>query len=56
MIKTYFIEVRGTTYTVEVEDTVVESKEVKHIQEPKFSKNCIKNSSLFKCRRKWLIK
>lgn len=59
MIKTYYIEVCGNTYMVEVEDisiTFLESKKVKHKSEQKVSKNCIKNSPLFTNRREWFIK
>lgn len=59
MIKTYYIEVWGTAYMVEVEDvitTVSENKKVKQTPEQKVSKNIIKNSPLFKNRREWFVK
>ena len=62
MIERHFIEVFGTTYMVEietlekvenrVEEKVSEQKDIKQ----KVSKNCIKNSPLFKNRKsgiKW---
>lgn len=62
MIKRHFIEVFGTTYTVEIETLEkVENKAVEKVSEQKdikqkASKNCIKNSPLFKNRKsgiKW---
>ena len=59
MIERHFIEVFGTTYMVEIEK--VENKAVEKVSEQKdikrkVSKNCIKNSPLFKNRKsgiKW---
>lgn len=62
MIKKHFIEVFGTTYMVEIETLEkVENKAVEKVSEQKdikqkVSKNCIKNSPLFKNRKsgiKW---
>ena len=62
MIERYFIEVFGTTYMVEIETLEkVENKAVEKVSEQKdikqkVSKNCIKNSPLFKNRKsgiKW---
>ena len=54
MIERHFIEVFGTTYMVEIEK--VENKAVEKVSEQKdikqkVSKNCIKNSPLFKNRK-----
>ena len=59
MIERHFIEVFGTTYMVEIEK--VENKAVEKVSEQKdikqkVSKNCIKNSPLFKNREEWYIK
>ena len=59
MIERHFIEVFGTTYMVEIEK--VENKAVEKVSEQKdikqkVSKNCIKNSPLFKDRKEWYIK
>ena len=59
MIERHFIEVFGTTYMVEIEK--VENKAIEKVSEQKdikqkVSKNCIKNSPLFKNRKsgiKW---
>ena len=57
MIKRHFIEVFGTTYMVEIETLEkVENKAVEKVSEQKdikqkVSKNCIKNSPLFKNRK-----
>lgn len=62
MIERHFIEVFGTTYMVEIETSEkVENKAVEKVSEQKdikqkVSKNCIKNSPLFKNRKsgiKW---
>ena len=62
MIERHFIEVFGTTYMVEIETSEkVENKVVEKVSEQKdikqkVSKNCIKNSPLFKNRKsgiKW---
>lgn len=62
MIERHFIEVFGTTYMVEIETSEkVENRAVEKISEQKdikqkVSKNCIKNSPLFKNRKsgiKW---
>ena len=62
MIERHFIEVFGTTYMVEIETSAkVENKAVEKVSEQKdikqkVSKNCIKNSPLFKNRKsgiKW---
>ena len=57
MIERHFIEVFGTTYMVEIETSEkVENKAVEKVSEQKdikqkVSKNCIKNSPLFKNRK-----
>lgn len=62
MIERHFIEVFGTTYMVEIETSAkVENKAVEKVSEQKdikqkVSKNCIKNSPLFKNRKGWFIK
>ena len=57
MIERHFIEVFGTTYMVEIETSEkVENKAVEKVSEQKVSKNCIKNSPLFKSRKEWYIK
>ena len=57
MIERHFIEVFGTTYMVEIETLEkVENKAVEKVSEQKVSKNCIKNSPLFKNRKEWYIK
>ena len=57
MIERHFIEVFGTTYMVEIETLEkVENKVAEKVSEQKVSKNCIKNSPLFKNRKsgiKW---
>lgn len=62
MIERHFIEVFGTTYMVEIEASEkVENRAVEKVSEQKdikqkVSKNCIKNSPLFKNRKsgiKW---
>ena len=61
MIERHFIEVFGTTYMVEIETSEkVENKAVEKVEQKdtkrKVSKNCIKNSPLFKNRKsgiKW---
>lgn len=62
MTERHFIEVFGTTYMVEIETLEkVENKAVEKVSEQKdikqkVSKNCIKNSPLFKNRKsgiKW---
>lgn len=62
MIERHFIEVFGTTYMVEIETSEkVENRAVEKVSEQKdikqkVSKNCIKNSPLFKNRKsgiKW---
>ena len=62
MIERHFIEVFGTTYMVEIETSEkVENKAIEKVSEQKdikqkVSKNCIKNSPLFKNRKsgiKW---
>ena len=62
MIERHFIKVFGTTYMVEIETSEkVENKAVEKVSEQKdikqkVSKNCIKNSPLFKNRKsgiKW---
>ena len=62
MIERHFIEVFGTTYMVEIETSEkVENQAVEKVSEQKdikqkVSKNCIKNSPLFKNRKsgiKW---
>ena len=62
MIERHFIKVFGTTYMVEIETSQkVENKAVEKVSEQKdikqkVSKNCIKNSPLFKNRKEWYIK
>ena len=57
MIERHFIEVFGTTYMVEIETSAkVENRAVEKVSEQKVSKNCIKNSPLFKNRKEWYIK
>ena len=62
MIERHFIKVFGTTYMVEIETSEkVENKAVEKVSEQKdikqkVSKNCIKNSPLFKNRKEWYIK
>ena len=62
MIERHFIKVFGTTYMVEIETSEkVENKAVEKVSEQKdikqkVSKNCIKNSPLFKDRKEWYIK
>ena len=62
MIERHFIEVFGTTYMVEIETSEkVENRAVEKVSEQKdikqkVSKNCIKNSPLFKDRKEWYIK
>ena len=62
MIERHFIEVFGTTYMVEIETSEkVENRVVEKVSEQKdikqkVSKNCIKNSPLFKNRKEWYIK
>ena len=57
MIERHFIEVFGTTYMVEIETLEkVENQAVEKVSEQKdikqkVSKNCIKNSPLFKNRK-----
>ena len=57
MIERHFIEVLGITYMVEIETSAkVENKAVEKVSEQKdikqkVSKNCIKNSPLFKNRK-----
>ena len=57
MIERHFIEVFGTTYMVEIETLEkVENRAVEKVSEQKdikqkVSKNCIKNSPLFKNRK-----
>ena len=62
MIERHFIKVFGTTYMVEIETSEkVENRAVEKVSEQKdikqkVSKNCIKNSPLFKNRKsgiKW---
>ena len=62
MIERHFIEVFGTTYMVEIEASEkVENRAIEKVSEQKdikqkVSKNCIKNSPLFKNRKsgiKW---
>ena len=62
MIERHFIEVFGTTYLVEIETSEkVENRAVEKVSKQKdikqkVSKNCIKNSPLFKNRKsgiKW---
>ena len=62
MIERHLIKVFGTTYMVEIETSAkVENKAVEKVSEQKdikqkVSKNCIKNSPLFKNRKEWYIK
>ena len=62
MIERHFIKVFGTTYMVEIETSEkVENRAVEKVSEQKdikqkVSKNCIKNSPLFKNRKEWYIK
>ena len=62
MIERHFIKVFGTTYMVEIETSEkVENRAVEKVSEQKdikqkVSKNCIKNSPLFKDRKEWYIK
>ena len=57
MIERHFIEVFGTTYMVEIETSEkVENRAAEKVSEQKVSKNCIKNSPLFKDRKEWYIK
>ena len=57
MIERHFIEVFGTTYMVEIETSAkVENRAEEKVSEQKVSKNCIKNSPLFKDRKEWYIK
>ena len=62
MIERHFIKVFGTTHMVEIETLEkVENKAVEKVSEQKdikqkVSKNCIKNSPLFKNRKEWYIK
>ena len=57
MIERHLIKVFGTTYMVEIETSEkVENKAVEKVSEQKVSKNCIKNSPLFKNRKEWYIK
>ena len=52
MIERHFIEVFGTTYMVEIEKSKkVENRAVEKVSKQKVSKNCIKNSPLFKNRK-----
>ena len=57
MIERHFIKVLGRTYMVEIETLEkVENKVEEKVSEQKVSKNCIKNSPLFKNRKsgiKW---
>ena len=56
MIERHLIKVFGTTYMVEIETLEkVENKAVEKVEQ-KVSKNCIKNSPLFKNRKEWYIK
>ena len=61
MIERHFIKVFGATYMVEIEILEkVENKAVEKVKQKdtkrKVSKNCIKNSPLFKNRKEWYIK
>ena len=61
MIERHFIEVLGITYMVEIETSEkVKNKAVEKVEQKdtkrKVSKNCIKNSPLFKSRKEWFIK
>ena len=52
MIERHFIEVLGITYMVEIGTSAkVENKAAEKVSEQKVSKNCIKNSPLFKNRK-----
>ena len=57
MIERHFIKVFGTTYMVEIETSAkVENRAEAKVSAQKVSKNCIKNSPLFKNRKsgiKW---
>ena len=57
MIERHFIEVLGRTCMVEIETSAkVENRAAEKVSEQKVSKNCIKNSPLFKNRKsgiKW---
>ena len=57
MIERHFIEVLGITCMVEIETSAkVENRVKEKVPEQKVSKNCIKNSPLFKNRKsgiKW---
>ena len=57
MIERHFIKVLGRTYMVEIETSAkVENMAEEKVSEQKVSKNCIKNSPLFKNRKsgiKW---
>ncbi len=62
MIERHLIKVFGITYMVEIETSAkVENKAVEKVSKQKdikqkVSKNCIKNSPLFKNRKEWYIK
>ena len=52
MIERHFIEIFGTNYMVEIETSAkVENRAEEKVSEQKVSKNCIKNSPLFKNRK-----
>ena len=52
MIERHFIEVLGITCMVEIETSAkVENRVEEKVPEQKVSKNCIKNSPLFKNRK-----
>ena len=57
MIERHFIKVLGITYMVEIETLAkVENRAEEKVPKQKVSKNCIKNSPLFKNRKsgiKW---
>ena len=57
MIERHFIKVLGITCMVEIETSAkVENRVAEKVPEQKVSKNCIKNSPLFKNRKsgiKW---
>ena len=57
MIERHFIKVLGRTYMVEIKTSAkVENRAEEKVSEQKVSKNCIKNSPLFKNRKsgiKW---
>ena len=57
MIERHFIKVLERTYMVEIETSAkVENRAEEKVSEQKVSKNCIKNSPLFKNRKsgiKW---